>query len=300
MQAMILAAGFGTRLLPYTEFRPKPLFPLLNVPLLNLTIKRLQNNGFTKIVINCHHLKEQIIESVKDIPGVIIQEESEILGTGGGLRMALPHFDNAPLLVTNGDIYHTIDFGQLYRHHIFNGNSLTLAVHDFPRFNSILTDAEGKIHFEKKQGSSWVAFTGVHVVNPAILEPIKDGIQSCIISRYRKVVQDKGEICSLRTDDCFWTDMGTVADYLKLHAALLTGTAPLWPEFMQEKVGNHYFSSQDIHVGNTLFEDWSCLGKVSLGKNVKIARSVIWDKTVVPDNTIIHDKLLTPFSDGRQ
>ena len=115
MQAMILAAGFGTRLLPYTKKRPKPLFPLLNEPLLLLTIKRLQNAGFDHIIVNCHYLKEQIVEALDGMRGVVIQEEDIVLGTGGGLRMALRLMRDEPLLITNGDIYHSIDNSNVFR-----------------------------------------------------------------------------------------------------------------------------------------------------------------------------------------
>ena len=79
MQAMILAAGFGTRLLPYTQYLPKPLFPVLNTPLLLATVKRLQSSGFAPIIVNCHHLGEQIVDCFQDIPGVIIQQENNLL-----------------------------------------------------------------------------------------------------------------------------------------------------------------------------------------------------------------------------
>ena len=129
MQAMILAAGYGTRLHPYTEHRPKPLFPLLNIPLLQLTIKRLQRAGFDHIVVNCHHLKERVTEILSTIPGVILQEETRILGTGGGLRYAYDKLLDEPLLITNGDIYHTIDFLQLYEKHLQSNCPVSLALH---------------------------------------------------------------------------------------------------------------------------------------------------------------------------
>ena len=118
---MILAAGLGTRLLPHTLIRPKPLFPVLNQPLLLATIRRLQNLGFDHIVVNCHHLRQQVATALNGIAGVILQEEEVILGTGGGLRRALNLFRDEPLLVSNGDIYHTIDFLRLYNEHKKSG-----------------------------------------------------------------------------------------------------------------------------------------------------------------------------------
>ena len=69
MKAMILAAGLGTRLLPYTAKRPKPLFPILNKSLLHLTISRIRQVGGNKIVVNAHHLRSQIKKAVHDAAG---------------------------------------------------------------------------------------------------------------------------------------------------------------------------------------------------------------------------------------
>ena len=84
MKAMILAAGLGTRLLPYTRKRPKPLFPVLNRPLLSLSIGRLRQAGAGEIIVNAHHLKQQIKNTLLSEENIILQEEDKILGTGGG------------------------------------------------------------------------------------------------------------------------------------------------------------------------------------------------------------------------
>jgi mannose-1-phosphate guanylyltransferase len=117
MKAMILAAGFGTRLLPYTLKRPKPLFPILNKELLHLTISRLRQVGADGIVVNAHHLRLQIKKALHDEADIILQEEEQVLGTGGGLRLALPHLGKDPVLVVNGDIYHSIDYREVYSSH---------------------------------------------------------------------------------------------------------------------------------------------------------------------------------------
>jgi mannose-1-phosphate guanylyltransferase len=74
MKAMILAAGLGTRLLPYTLSRPKPLFPILNKPLLLLTISRIRNSGFSEIIVNAHHLRQQIKDALQYEENCILQE----------------------------------------------------------------------------------------------------------------------------------------------------------------------------------------------------------------------------------
>ena len=187
MKAMILAAGLGTRLLPYTLKRPKPLFPILNKPLLGLTISRIKKAGFSEIVVNAHHLRHQIKEALQYETDIVLQEEEKILGTGGGLRLALPELGHEPVLVVNGDIYHSIDYRNIYRFHCKTQSEVTLVVHDFPRFNSITMDQAGCVTSFDNSGTSgnkngrMLAFTGIHVINPDILGAIQHDTASCII-----------------------------------------------------------------------------------------------------------------------
>ena len=230
MQAMILAAGFGTRLRPYSLAKPKPLFPILNRPLLRATINRLQSSGFQQVTVNCHHLRDQIIDEIEGIDGVIIQDEEVILGTGGGLRQALDLLSDEPLLVTNGDIYHGVDFGEVYRHHLNTGAQVTMVLHDAPRFNTVSAADSCITGFQRARQDHCLAYTGIQVINPQLLAEIKSGVYSCIIDHYRDMLVSGRVINSVIADDIYWSDMGTPHDYLALHEALLLGSIPIWPE----------------------------------------------------------------------
>ena len=290
MQAMILAAGFGTRLLPHTKVVPKPLFPLLNRPLLLLTVERLKNHGFDHILVNCHHLREQISEGLKDVAGVTVIEEEQILGTGGGLRNALPQMRDEPILITNGDIYHTIDFRKMYDDHCSAGRQVSLALHDFPRFNTVGVSGSRVGDF----GNGFddvLAFTGIHVINPSILTDIEEG-ESCIIDHYRSLLKNGVELSVVRVDESYWTDMGTVEDYLDLHGGLLTGKVPCWKEI---SFGDNPCAIADKAElsGKTEIYDWCAVGAVK-GKDVTIARSVIWDGITLTEGGCYEDQLITP------
>jgi MurNAc alpha-1-phosphate uridylyltransferase len=95
-RAMILAAGFGRRLRPLTSFRPKPLLPILNQPLLFLWLETLRAIGVKRVVINAHHLADQIELALRekrrdfDDLDIFLSLETTILGTAGGLKKALP------------------------------------------------------------------------------------------------------------------------------------------------------------------------------------------------------------------
>jgi len=295
MQAMILAAGFGTRLQPYSLIRPKPLFPVLNRPLLLASIDRLKNAGFSTIVVNCHHLRRQIASAVKDTSGVIIQEEPLILGTGGGLALAVRNLNNEPLLVTNGDIYHTIDFTSLYEHHIQSGNNVTMVLHDHPRFNKIevLNDQVLELN-GSGETENLKAFTGLQVVNPELFRPLSSTVYSCIIEYYRSLIEAGVKINCCIEKKSNWTDMGTPEDYLALHQGLLEGAIPIWPEL------NHHATSpilvdKKARCGvNSSFQQWASIGRARIGDDVQLKRSIVWDNAEVESGSCISDKIIVP------
>lgn len=292
MQAMILAAGLGTRLLPHTMARPKPLFPLLNQPLVLLTVKRLQRLGFDHIIINCHHLREQIVTALDGCKGVVLQEEEQILGTGGGLRKALDQLRDEPLFVTNGDIYHTVDIIRFHDHHLKGGNQVTMAMHDFPRFNSVAVDGD-KIHeFRSNEKLDSLAFTGLHFIEPSVLEDIEADSFSCIIDHYKNILSAGRPIGIYRVDDCFWTDMGTEKDYLALHKGLLTGTIPCWQE--ASPVCKPFCIDTRTKVPEDLqLKDWACIGNVQICKEINIERAVVWDDILLPPGTVLKDTIVS-------
>lgn len=293
MQVMILAAGFGTRLLPHTKIKPKPLFPVLNIPLLLLTIERLKRYGFDHIIVNCHHLKEQIVESVSELTSVVVQEEETILGTGGGLRKALSLCKNEPLMVTNGDIYHCVDLHLLYRGHQESGNKITMALHDYPRFNTVTTGKNSMVTgFDTPDAPGNLAFTGLQVIEPEMLEGILPDTFSCIIDHYRGLIDGGLDIHFERTDGAFWTDMGTVQDYLDLHGGLLKGDIPPWEEFgnIRDETAVH----AEAAIGSEVeFTDWATIGAATVKNKVIVTRSVIWDGVNIESGAVVQDQLMS-------
>jgi mannose-1-phosphate guanylyltransferase len=302
MKAMILAAGLGTRLLPYTLSRPKPLFPILNKPLLLLTISRIRNSGFSEIIVNAHHLRQQIKGALQYEENCILQEEEKILGTGGGLRMALSHFNHEPVLVANGDIYHTVDYQEVYRNHCASKADVTLVLHDYPRFNDVSVDEalfikgfnisdQGQRNLRKK-----LAFTGIHVINPEVLRTIPQDAPYCIIECYKKLLEQGGTIRAHLATDHFWTDMGTPEDYLELHADILAQNIPVYEELGEELAESPFVGRQNASIAKDVkFQDWACIGKgATIGAGATLQRTVIWDGAVVPAGSVIRDTIVTP------
>ena len=121
-QAMILAAGLGTRLKPLTDSMPKALVPVGDRPLLDLNIRKLQAQGYDRFVVNIHHFAQQIVDYVAQqdyAPLVHFSDETEaLLETGGGLKKAAPLFvDDEPVLIHNVDILDNVDYNWFSRQH---------------------------------------------------------------------------------------------------------------------------------------------------------------------------------------
>ena len=106
--AMILAAGFGKRMMPLTQHTPKPLIDINGLTLLNNSINFLKKLGCSQIVINTHYYHSKIEKLIKErgpTDDIILIHEKEILDTGGGVKNAIPHFINNNLLIINCDIF---------------------------------------------------------------------------------------------------------------------------------------------------------------------------------------------------
>jgi MurNAc alpha-1-phosphate uridylyltransferase len=105
-KAMVLAAGYGTRLKPLTDRVPKPLVPVAGKPMIEYALDRLRVYGIKEVIINVSHLKEQLTAYVSSFAGLTIKisEETEPLETGGGLKKALPLLGTEPFFTINSDI----------------------------------------------------------------------------------------------------------------------------------------------------------------------------------------------------
>ncbi|MFP4314007.1 MAG: nucleotidyltransferase family protein [Alphaproteobacteria bacterium] len=106
-QAFIMAAGYGERMRPLTDDRPKPMVEINGKPLIDHILDDFRQHGIEKTIINTHYKAEVLEKHLYGIkaPQIVISHEKELLNTGGGLKNALSHFDNGAFFVINGDAY---------------------------------------------------------------------------------------------------------------------------------------------------------------------------------------------------
>ena len=235
MKALILSAGLGTRLRPYTDRTPKPLFTICGRPLLDITITRLIEAGCKSMMINTHHLHQQIEAFVArktyGIP-IEIRYEPHILGTGGAITNVKDFWDDHPFMVVNADIVTTIDFKAVYDFHRQHGHPVTVVLADDPEFNSVIIDTNGFVEtFHQsagKPGRSTVpalTFTGIQVLDPVVLEFISPAMPASSIDAYTRMLAEGQKIKAYISRSADWKDIGTPERYKSTALESMTGRA---------------------------------------------------------------------------
>jgi len=224
MRALILAAGLGTRLLPYTTSVPKPLFTLNQRPVLDLAIERLIQCGCDKIFINTHHCHGQIDDFINRHPSKnIIQTvyEPQILDTGGAIANIKQFLNTDPFFVINADIISDVDLTQVYESHLESQAIATLVLHDYPEFNKIQVDTKGFIENFNTPGEKSLAFTGIQVLSPEIFLYMPKGSDISTAPSQKKFssIDIYQGLCPAKkikghvAEQIFWKDIGTLPSY---------------------------------------------------------------------------------------
>jgi Nucleoside-diphosphate-sugar pyrophosphorylase involved in lipopolysaccharide biosynthesis/translation initiation factor 2B, gamma/epsilon subunits (eIF-2Bgamma/eIF-2Bepsilon) len=205
MKAMILAAGLGTRLKPFTDHHPKALAVVNQKTLLERNIRYLAAHGITDIIVNVHHFAEQILEFVEqhtfnNVTISLSDERDTVLETGGGLKKASWFFDDKKdFVLMNVDILTTLNLTQMIEFHLQHKALATLAMSDRNSSRCLLWNYENQLcgWKNKANGEEKIAlysdhyseksFSGIHVINPAIFELITEEGKFSIIDSYLRL-----------------------------------------------------------------------------------------------------------------
>jgi NDP-sugar pyrophosphorylase family protein len=297
MKAMVLAAGLGTRMRPLTTLRAKPVLPVLNRPLLHWTLELLARHGVSEVFVNLHHLPGTVRKSLQGGEDfgleVRYSTEPEILGTGGGPRRIRRRLGDEPFLLVNGDVLFDFDLSLLLERHRASGARATLALRPNPDprvYGPIVTGPRGEVRslvgLPRPAPGKVSMFTGVHVMDPALLERLVPGPSDSVRDLYAPLVAEGGRVLGVRMPG-FWYDLGTPALYVAAQVALLRAgrLVPRQRALVHETATVH--PSADIA--------WSIVGPgCVVGENASLDRSVLWERaTVGPRATVVESVVAT-------
>jgi MurNAc alpha-1-phosphate uridylyltransferase len=231
MEAMILAAGLGTRLRPLTDTIPKALVAVAGVPMLERVGRALVAAGATRLVINVHHHADKIEAFVHEqngfgVPYAISREPGDTpLETGGGLLYAREHFrSGAPFFLHNVDVISDMDLAGMYREHLAGRRLVTLAVNERDTSRPLLFDrrglygwadrrpgreAEQRVREPDGPSREW-GFAGAHVIDPAIFPLLTESGKFSIIPPYLRLAGAGHAILPFDVSAATWLEIGSV------------------------------------------------------------------------------------------
>lgn len=223
---MVLAAGLGTRLWPLTADRAKPAVPFFGRPLIAGIVAWLRDNGFTRCVVNTHHLPSSIHTALGDAPvDVAFSHEETILGTAGCLERACARgllSKERDTLIVNGKLFTDIDLAPVLAGHRSAGAAVTMVLkpnRERAHFREVLVEGDRVVGFGADRvpaGPSPLLFTGIHVVSPQVMASIPPGPSDTIRDVYPPHIDAK-QVRAHVDEDGRWLEFSTLARYLELH-----------------------------------------------------------------------------------
>jgi NDP-sugar pyrophosphorylase family protein len=289
MRAMILAAGYGTRLWPLTVDRTKPAIPFLGKPVVGYIAEYLSHYGCREVVVNLHHRPESVRAALGDGTrfGVHLEyiEEETILGTSGALDNARHLLDGESFFVVNGKIITDINLSAALETHRRTNALATLVL--LPnvkreRFSMVET-REGFIKGfggmpapasdndgEKEQEGAPLMFTGIQILEPRIFDYIPRGVFSHSTTDVYPQAIAAGECVAAHIAEGMWYELSTINRYLDVSLALL------------RKIG------RDVEMGaGCVINDSAEVRESVLWDNVKVEQGARVRRAVLGDGVLI-------------
>jgi NDP-sugar pyrophosphorylase family protein len=282
MRAIVLSAGYGTRLWPLTEDRTKPAIPILGKPLVGYVAEYLAGYGIDEIVVNLHHRPESVRRVLGDGGrfGVKLHyvEEPVILGTSGALDNTREFFERETFVVVNGKIITDIDLNAAIETHRKMNALATLVL--LPnvrreRFSIVETEAGrikgfGRMPVETDEGPAPLMFTGIHIMEPRILEYVPRGVFSDSVTNVYPKAMANGEILAAHVASGKWRELSTLKRYLDISIELLR------EQGMTLSAGANNLVPATATVRDSVFWD-----DVEVGEGARINRAVLADKVKI-------------------
>ena len=304
MRGMILAGGLSTRLYPLTLDVPKPLVPVLDLPVVDHVIAYLARHAVDDLVINVHYHADAIESYIGggERWGVRMDylREEQLMGSAGAVKQVASRFRETFVVIGCDDVT-DIDLGAALAFHRRSGAEATIVLahaDDVRHYGVVVTDDDGRIvEFQEKPAPgterSKLVNTGIYVFEPAILERIPAGAFSDFGKEIFPGLLAAGARFFGVRQAGYWCDIGTPAEYRRAHFDALDGRVRL-----RHREGATVRDGALIGEGTQIHPQAAIAGPACIGAGTKIGagaaieRSVVWRDVVIGDRATVKDAVL--------
>ncbi|MDQ4063749.1 MAG: NDP-sugar synthase [Actinomycetota bacterium] len=290
MKAMVLAAGKGTRLFPLTGEQPKPLAPVVNVPIIEHIFHLLANHGISEVYVNVYYLADALLEAYEEethVSGMTVRlsREEELMGTAGGVKRLSENFDET-FVVVMGDALTDANLSEIVAFHKEKGASATIAlkrVYDTSEYGVVEVDGEGNIlAFQEKpkpeEAISTLANTGIYVFEPGVFDYIPENtffdfaqdVFPKLLEAEEKFVGYEGNF--------YWSDIGTLEAYRQAHYDVVVGNVEV--QVPGEQRDQNVWIGENAQIHPTAHLD----GCIVIGRDAVIGKDVVLTGHVMVGN----------------
>ena len=256
MKAVILAGGEGKRLKAVTGDLPKPMVPILGVPVMERIVRLLRGQGFTELCAALCYRPEAITAHFGDGGAFGVRMEyrvqSEPLGTAGSVLPCRDFYGKDDFLVMSGDAVCDFDLRALFERHRQSGAAVTMALHPNAeplRYGLVLLDRQSRVrHFVEKpdwpQVVTNLVSTGIYVISPRAMGCVPEGQPFDFAKHLFPMLLQSGETILGVPMDGYWRDIGTPRDYYQCCLDVLDGRVKTEPPVPEE---NEAADAADVH-----------------------------------------------------
>ena len=229
MKAMVLAAGVGSRLRPWTDQHPKARVEVGGKPIIEIVLRRLAAACVRDVVVNTFHRAEELEDYLRGCGGlglrIQICRETELLDTGGGLKNAAALLAGGePFFLHNADVVSEVDLGRLLEAHRRSGALATLSVRQRAASRLLLFDARGWLCGWERADTGErtpartpidpverLGFDGIQVLSPSIFDELHEDGAFSLTRAYLRLAAEGRRIEAFRADEYFWADIGSAS-----------------------------------------------------------------------------------------
>ena len=296
MKAVIMAGGFGTRIQPLTNSRPKPMLPVVNRPMMEHTMMTLRDLGIEEFIILLYFKPEIIKEYFGDgsdfgikITYVLPDDD---YGTAGAVKFAQEHIGDDNFIIISGDLVTDFNFQKIFDYHKSKNSKLTITLTsvDNPlEFGVVIANEDGKIEKFLEKPSWGEVFsdtinTGIYIIEPEILNYIPERENFDFAKDLFPLLMSRGIDLMAGYAEGYWRDVGNPESYREVHDDILSNRVNFKIRGKKQIFPDGVLYSDEVYNLDSSIE---IIGTVVLGKNVTLKKGIKLNNVVIGDRVTI-------------